>query len=139
MAMDSHRAIVGCDDTRALIFDMHSGRLIRSLPPNPGPVTALYVSKMDDFLITAGQYHASASCSNLTMDMNDFSNFMLFFFLPFALPWFRILVLRIWVYGESQAETKLHFTRSVMRNHDHIRDETQKESRYDKCHHHNVH
>lgn len=55
MAMDSQRAIVGCDDTRALIFDMPSGRLIRSLPPNPGPVTALYVSKMDDFLITAGQ------------------------------------------------------------------------------------
>lgn len=54
MAMDSQRAIVGCDDTRALIFDMHSGRLIRSLPPNPGPVTSLYVSKMDDFLITAG-------------------------------------------------------------------------------------
>ncbi|XP_055320250.1 protein qui-1 isoform X3 [Sitodiplosis mosellana] len=54
MAMDSQRAIVGCDDTRALIFDMHSGRLTRSLPPNPGPVTALYVAKMDDFLITAG-------------------------------------------------------------------------------------
>lgn len=55
MAMDSQRAIVGCDDTRALIFDMHSGRLTRSLPPNPGPVTALYVSQMDDFLITAGR------------------------------------------------------------------------------------
>lgn len=54
MAMDSQRAVIGCDDTRALIFDMHSGRLVRSLPPNPGPVTALYVSKMDDFLITAG-------------------------------------------------------------------------------------
>lgn len=54
--MDSQRAIIGCDDTRALIFDMHSGRLIRSLPPNPGSVTALYVSKMDDFLITAGEY-----------------------------------------------------------------------------------
>lgn len=57
MAMDSQRAIIGCDDTRALIFDMHSGRLIRSLPPNPGPVTALYVSEMDDFLITAGELH----------------------------------------------------------------------------------
>lgn len=55
MAMDSQRAVIGCEDTRALIFDMHSGRLVRSLPPNPGPVTALYVSKMDDFLITAGQ------------------------------------------------------------------------------------
>lgn len=56
MGMDSQRAIIGCDDTRALIFDMHSGRLIRSLPPNPGPVTCLYVSKMDDFLITAGKH-----------------------------------------------------------------------------------
>lgn len=56
IAMDSQRAIIGCDDTRALIFDMHSGRLIRSLPPNPGPVTALHVSKNDDFLITAGNW-----------------------------------------------------------------------------------
>lgn len=54
MAMDSQRAVIGSEDARALIFDMHSGRLVRSLPPNPGPVTALYVSKMDDFLITAG-------------------------------------------------------------------------------------
>lgn len=54
IAMDSQRAIVGCDDTRALIFDMHSGKLVRSLPPNPGPVTALYVMQNDDFLITAG-------------------------------------------------------------------------------------
>lgn len=54
MAKDSQRAIVGCDDARALIFDMHSGKLIRSLPPNPGSVTALYVLENDDFLITAG-------------------------------------------------------------------------------------
>jgi NACHT domain- and WD repeat-containing protein len=52
--MDGQRAIVGCDDTRALIFDMHSGRLIRSLPPNPGPMTALFVMDYDDYLITAG-------------------------------------------------------------------------------------
>ncbi|XP_055622084.1 protein qui-1 isoform X3 [Toxorhynchites rutilus septentrionalis] len=54
IASDSQRAIVGCDDTRALIFDMHSGRIIRSLPPNPGPVTAVYVMEKDDYLITAG-------------------------------------------------------------------------------------
>lgn len=54
IAMDSQRAIIGCEDTRALIFDMPSGRLIRSLPPNPGPVTALFVLENDDFLITAG-------------------------------------------------------------------------------------
>ncbi|KAJ6644572.1 Protein qui-1 [Pseudolycoriella hygida] len=54
IAMDSQRAIIGCEDTRALIFDMHSGRLFRSLPPNPGPVTALFVLENDDFLITAG-------------------------------------------------------------------------------------
>lgn len=54
IAMDSQRAIIGLEDTRALIFDMHSGRLIRLLPPNPGPVTALFVLENDDFLITAG-------------------------------------------------------------------------------------
>lgn len=54
LAKDCQRAIIGCDDTRALIFDMHSGRLVRSLPPNPGPVTAVHVIENDDFLITAG-------------------------------------------------------------------------------------
>lgn len=58
MGMDSQRAIIGCEDARALIFDMHSGRLIRSLPPNPGPVTALFVMENDDFLITAGKPRA---------------------------------------------------------------------------------
>lgn len=54
LATDGQRAIVGCEDTRALIFDMHSGRLIRSLPPNPGAVTAVQCMENDDFLITAG-------------------------------------------------------------------------------------
>uniref|UniRef100_A0A182JV88 WD_REPEATS_REGION domain-containing protein n=1 Tax=Anopheles christyi TaxID=43041 RepID=A0A182JV88_9DIPT len=54
IAMDSQRAIVGGEDTRAHIFDMHSGRVIRSLPPNPGAVTAVYVMEKDDYLITAG-------------------------------------------------------------------------------------
>lgn len=56
IAMDSQRAVVGCDDTKALIFDMHSGKLIRSFPPNPGPVTALHIFDYDDFLITAGMF-----------------------------------------------------------------------------------
>lgn len=46
--------MVGCEDTRALIYDMHSGKLIRSMPPNPGPVTAVYAMDNDDFLITVG-------------------------------------------------------------------------------------
>ncbi|XP_053677511.1 protein qui-1 [Anopheles nili] len=54
IAMDSQRAIVGSEDTKALIFDMHSGRIIRTLPPNPGAVTAVYVMEKDDYLITAG-------------------------------------------------------------------------------------
>ncbi|XP_036331205.1 NACHT domain- and WD repeat-containing protein 1 isoform X1 [Rhagoletis pomonella] len=54
IAKDSQRAVVGGDDTRALIYDMHSGRLIRSMPPNPGSITALYMMDNDDFLITVG-------------------------------------------------------------------------------------
>lgn len=54
LAWDSQRAIVGCEDTRALIFDMCSGKVIRSMPPNPGAVTAVYVMEKDDYLITAG-------------------------------------------------------------------------------------
>lgn len=41
---------------------MHSGKLIRSLPPNPGSVTALYVLENDDFLITAGTQRTSETC-----------------------------------------------------------------------------
>ncbi|EDW85717.1 uncharacterized protein Dwil_GK23222 [Drosophila willistoni] len=51
---DSQRCVVGCEDTRALIYDMHSGKLVRSMPPNPGPVTATYAMDNDDFLITVG-------------------------------------------------------------------------------------
>ncbi|XP_030246906.1 NACHT domain- and WD repeat-containing protein 1 isoform X2 [Drosophila navojoa] len=51
---DSQRCVVGCEDTRALIYDMHSGKLVRSMPPNPGPVTAVYAMDNDDFVITVG-------------------------------------------------------------------------------------
>ncbi|XP_017838402.1 NACHT domain- and WD repeat-containing protein 1 isoform X2 [Drosophila busckii] len=51
---DSQRCVVGCEDTRALIYDMHAGKLVRSMPPNPGPVTAVYAMDNDDFLITVG-------------------------------------------------------------------------------------
>ncbi|KAH8371371.1 hypothetical protein KR093_007089 [Drosophila rubida] len=54
IAKDSQRCVVGCEDTRALIYDMHSGKLVRSMPPNPGPVTAVYAMDNDDFLITVG-------------------------------------------------------------------------------------
>lgn len=53
-AWDSQRAIVGCEDTKAQIYDMCSGKVIRSMPPNPGAVTAVYVMAKDDYLITAG-------------------------------------------------------------------------------------
>ncbi|XP_016984916.1 uncharacterized protein LOC108048641 isoform X2 [Drosophila rhopaloa] len=51
---DSQRCVVGCDDTRALIYDMHAGKLVRSMPPNPGPVTAVHAMDNDDFLVTVG-------------------------------------------------------------------------------------
>lgn len=54
IAADSQRAIVGCDDTKALIFDMCSGKIIRTMPPNPGCVSAVFVMEKDDYLITAG-------------------------------------------------------------------------------------
>lgn len=138
MAMDSHRAVIGSEDARALIFDMHSGRLIRSLPPNPGPVTALYVSKMDDFLITAGQPHTILfrySHRHLRFQWNAI---MIFFFIgvfslspPFARPFFGRTY--------TQAATKFHFTRFATKNHGHIHVEIQKGSQCDKCHRHNVH
>uniref|UniRef100_A0A7G3A859 Putative apyrase n=1 Tax=Lutzomyia longipalpis TaxID=7200 RepID=A0A7G3A859_LUTLO len=44
----------GVRTPKALIYDMHSGRVIRSLPPNPGAVTAVLCTDNDDFLITVG-------------------------------------------------------------------------------------
>lgn len=54
IAADSQRAIVGCEDAKALIFDMCSGKIIRTMPPNPGAVSAVFVMEKDDYLITAG-------------------------------------------------------------------------------------
>ncbi|KAG5678699.1 hypothetical protein PVAND_008347 [Polypedilum vanderplanki] len=54
IAADSQRAIVGCDDTKAYIFDMCSGKIIRTMPPNPGTVSAVFIMDKDDYLITAG-------------------------------------------------------------------------------------
>lgn len=54
IAADSQRAIVGCDDAKAIIYDMCSGKIIRTMPPNPGAVSAVFVVDKDDYLITAG-------------------------------------------------------------------------------------
>ena len=55
MAKDCRRAIAGGAEGRVSIFDMHKGRLIRTLPANPSfDVTSVKVTDKDDFLITAG-------------------------------------------------------------------------------------
>ncbi|XP_015605935.1 NACHT domain- and WD repeat-containing protein 1 isoform X2 [Cephus cinctus] len=55
LAKDCCRAIAGGVDGRVSVFDMHSGRLTRTLPANPSAdVTSVKVTEKDDFLITAG-------------------------------------------------------------------------------------
>lgn len=55
LAKDCRRAIAGGAEGRVSVFDMHSGRLSRTLPANPSAdVTSVKVTEKDDFLITAG-------------------------------------------------------------------------------------
>ncbi|XP_017765803.1 PREDICTED: NACHT domain- and WD repeat-containing protein 1 [Eufriesea mexicana] len=54
LARDCRRAIAGGIKGKVSVFDMHSGRLTRTLPANPSTdVTAVKVTEKDDFLITA--------------------------------------------------------------------------------------
>lgn len=54
LARDCRRAIAGGIKGKISVFDMHSGRLTRTLPANPSAdVTAVKVTEKDDFLITA--------------------------------------------------------------------------------------
>ncbi|XP_043524826.1 NACHT domain- and WD repeat-containing protein 1 [Frieseomelitta varia] len=54
LARDCRRAIAGGTKGKVSVFDMHSGRLTRTLPTNPSAdVTAVKVTEKDDFLITA--------------------------------------------------------------------------------------
>lgn len=74
MAQDSCRAVVGCADHRVYIYEMHSGKIMKTLTGifclyimistnlifdiivlgQPGEVTSLKVTDKDDFLLTAG-------------------------------------------------------------------------------------
>ncbi|XP_071874165.1 protein qui-1 [Bombus fervidus] len=54
LAKDCRRAIAGGAKGKVSVFDMHSGRLTRTLLANPSAdVTAVKVTEKDDFLITA--------------------------------------------------------------------------------------
>ncbi|XP_076636558.1 NACHT domain- and WD repeat-containing protein 1 [Colletes latitarsis] len=56
LARDCRRAIAGCTNGKVSVFDMHSGRLTRTLNTNPSAdVTAVKVTEKDDFLITAAE------------------------------------------------------------------------------------
>lgn len=130
--MDSQRAIIGCDDTRALIFDMHSGRLIRSLPPNPGPVTALHVSKNDDFLITAGNKSVPFEPGERMKNEFRFARFAAINHSRFVLITFAFSIK--W---HAQVGIKSHSTHSVMKSRVRIWNETRKENLCDNCPYHN--
>ncbi|XP_043276918.1 NACHT domain- and WD repeat-containing protein 1 isoform X2 [Venturia canescens] len=55
LAKDCRRAIAGGLEGHVTIFDMHSGKFIKTLPANPSTVvTTIKVTEKDDFLITAG-------------------------------------------------------------------------------------
>lgn len=55
LAQDNCRAIVGGSDGKIYIFDMHSGRLSRTLTSHSSEVSGVKVTEKDDFLLTAGK------------------------------------------------------------------------------------
>ncbi|XP_017773696.1 PREDICTED: NACHT domain- and WD repeat-containing protein 1 [Nicrophorus vespilloides] len=54
LTQDSCRAVVGCSDGRVYIYDVHSGKLAKTLTGQNGEVSAVRVTEKDDFLLTAG-------------------------------------------------------------------------------------
>lgn len=55
LTQDSCRAVVGCTDGRVYIYDVHSGKLSKTLTGQSGEVTAVKITDKDDFLLTAGK------------------------------------------------------------------------------------
>ncbi|XP_049840536.1 protein qui-1 [Schistocerca gregaria] len=54
LAQDNCRAVVGGSDGKIYIFDMHSGRLSRTLTSHTTEVSGVKVTEKDDFLISSG-------------------------------------------------------------------------------------
>ncbi|GLG97135.1 F-box/WD repeat-containing protein 7 [Gryllus bimaculatus] len=54
LAQDNCRAVVGGSDGKIYIFDMHSGRLSRTLTSHATEVTGVKVTEKDDFLLSGG-------------------------------------------------------------------------------------
>lgn len=54
LTQDSYRAVAGCADGRVYIYDVHSGKLSKTLSGQQGEVTAVRITDKDDFLLTAG-------------------------------------------------------------------------------------
>ncbi|CAG2053362.1 unnamed protein product [Timema podura] len=54
LAQDNCRAVVGGSDGKIYLFDMHSGRIDRTLTSHSTEVTGVKVTNKDDFLLTAG-------------------------------------------------------------------------------------
>lgn len=54
LTQDSCRAVVGCMDGKVYIYDVHSGKLLKTLTGQSGEVTAVKVTEKDDYLLTAG-------------------------------------------------------------------------------------
>ncbi|KAJ9583451.1 hypothetical protein L9F63_022204, partial [Diploptera punctata] len=54
LAQDNCRAVVGGSDGKIYIYDMHSGRLSRTLTSHATDVSGVKVTEKDDFLLTAG-------------------------------------------------------------------------------------
>jgi len=54
LAADNWRAVLGAADGKVYVFDLHTGRLERTLATHTNEVVGVRVTERDDFLLTAG-------------------------------------------------------------------------------------
>lgn len=55
LASDNRRAVMGGDDGKVYVFDLHSGRLEHTRDTHTSAVTGVCCTEKDDFLLTAGE------------------------------------------------------------------------------------
>lgn len=54
LTQDSCRAVAGCQDGKVHVYDVHSGKLKKTLTWHSDQITSVRVTEKDDFLITTG-------------------------------------------------------------------------------------
>lgn len=55
LTQDSSKAIVGCVDSKVYIYNVHSGKVEKTITDSNGEVTSVRLTEKDDFLLKGGE------------------------------------------------------------------------------------